>query len=126
MIIFVAGPYSAKIQRRIEDNVNAAIDAGIEILRKGHTPFIPHLTHLVDQRAVQTGIELDWSDFVRWSLAILPLCDAVLFLGSSPGADLELQKATSLGIPVFNSIDEIPEGDSPDEWPQGLGVRVPG
>ena len=65
--------------------------------------------------ALETGIELDWSDFVKWSLAILPRCDAVLFLGSSPGADLELQKATSLGIPVFNSVDEIPKGESADE-----------
>ena len=115
MLIFVAGPYSAKTRDHIVDNVNAAIDVGIAILRKGHTPFIPHLTDLVDQRAVQTGIKLDWSDFVTWSLAILPRCDAVMFLGSSPGADLELEKATSLGIPVFNSVEESPEAEPADE-----------
>lgn len=110
MLIFIAGPYSAETSRRVEQNVNAAIDAAIEILRKGQIPFVPHLSHLVDQRAARIGATLDWSDFVKWSLAILPRCDALLYLGSSPGADLELEKATSLGIPIFHSIDEIPEG----------------
>ena len=109
MRIYVAGPYSGSNRSEIEANVDNAIDAGIEIFRRGHDAYIPHLTHLIDKRARETGKELTWDDFIRWDMPWLKACDALLYLGKSRGADLELAEATRLGKRIFHSMSEIPE-----------------
>ena len=110
--IYIAGPYSGRDREDIERNVNRAIDAGIEIFLKGHFPYVPHLTDLVDLRAKKTGKELTWDDFIRWDMPWLKVCDALLHLGTSKGADLELEEAKRLGKRIFHSIAEIPEIES--------------
>jgi hypothetical protein len=44
--IYVAGKYSAVSDREIIDNVNAALDAGLRLARRGHKPYIapPYVT----------------------------------------------------------------------------------
>jgi hypothetical protein len=106
--IYVAGPYTAPSLDKIESNVNAAIDAGIEVFRRGHFPYVPHLTHFVDKRANEIGKPLQWEDFIVWDRAWLGKAEAILYLGSSPGADLELKLAISQGKKVFRSIDDVP------------------
>ena len=78
--IYVAGPYTGPTLEKIEENVNRAIDAGIEIFNKGHRRYVPHLTHLVDHRAKEIGKELTWDDYIKWDLARLEVCDALLYL----------------------------------------------
>lgn len=107
--IYIAGPYTAATREGIEANVNRAIDAGIAIFRKGHFPYVPHLTDLVDKRAKEIGLDLTWQDFIEWDKPWLIASDAVLYLGKSNGADLELEEAKRLGKYIFNSIDEIPD-----------------
>ena len=107
--VYIAGPYTALDDIGNELNTYRAVDAGIEVFRKGHFPYIPHLTHYVDLRAKQTGINLDWDDYIRWDLPWLEMCDALLYLGKSKGADLELERARELGKKVFFSLSEIPE-----------------
>jgi hypothetical protein len=106
--IYLAGPYSADTAAQREQNVAAAMDAALIILRKGHWPFIPHLTHYVDLRARELGTPLGWSDYIAWDLEWLAVADALLYLASSPGADLELRRAQELGKVIFRSVDEIP------------------
>jgi hypothetical protein len=106
--IYVAGPYTAAELEALEKNAKAAIDAGIAILRKGHIPFIPHLTHYVDLRAHELKIEISWAEYMTWDQAWLDKCDALLYLGSSRGADIELSRAVSKGMQVFHSLNEIP------------------
>ena len=106
--IYIAGPYTAATEEQIERNVNAAIDAAFVILDKGHFPFIPHLTHFVDKRAQEKGIALAWADYIRWDTVWAELCDGLLYLGTSKGADLELDLAVRLQKQIFYSIDEIP------------------
>jgi len=91
LLVYVAGPYSASTAERRERNVEAAVDAGVALFQRGHFPYIPHLTHFVDLRAKQTGITLEWEDYISWDLPWLERCDALLYLGSSKGADLELR-----------------------------------
>ena len=55
LLIYIAGPYTASDRQGIDRNVNRAIDVGIEIFNKGHFPYVPHLTDLVDKRAKRTG-----------------------------------------------------------------------
>ncbi len=106
--IYVAGPYTAKTPADIVSNVERAIDVGIALFKKGHIPFIPHLTHFVDLRAKEKGIPVGWEEYIRWDLGWLSLCDALIYLGSSPGADLELASAQRLGKRVFHSLDDVP------------------
>jgi hypothetical protein len=106
--IYIAGPYSAPTLEEKIANTNKAIMAGIQVFLKGHYPYIPHLTHYVDLFAHERGIPLKWEDYMDWDFTWLELCDALLFLGDSRGARLELEYAKELGKYVFYRIDEIP------------------
>jgi hypothetical protein len=108
LTIYIAGPYTAINSNDLERNAKAAIDAGIAILKKGHTPFIPHLTHYVDLRAQELGIEITWEEYMKWDQGWLDKCDALLYLGSSRGADIELLRAKAKGLQIFHSLNEIP------------------
>ncbi len=110
--IYIAGPYTSLDEKGHELNTHRAIDAGIAVFKKGHHPYIPHLTHYVDLRAKAARIELSWSDYIEWDLPWLDMCDALLFLGKSKGADLELERAKKQGKRIYLSIAEIPEANS--------------
>ena len=117
LLVYVAGPYSASTVEGRERNVEAAVDAGVALFQRGHFPYIPHLTHYVDLRAKQTGIALEWEDFISWDLPWLERCDALLYLGSSKGADLELRFAKGLGKKIFSSIEDVPVVERATEPP---------
>lgn len=106
--IYVAGPYTAETAEQRVKNVNAAIDAALQIYFKGHFPYVPHLTHFVDERANETDIVMRWEDYITWDLPWVSACDALLYLKSSRGADLELRAAKDLGKQIFYSVEEIP------------------
>lgn len=106
MLIYVAGPYSAPIVEERENNVERAMDAGQDIIERGHWPVIPHLSHWFD---LYTQQALTYAQYIAWGLALLRRCDALLFLGSSPGAERERSLALELGIPIFGRVGEIPE-----------------
>ncbi len=107
MRIYVAGPYSASTAHERELNTRKAIEAGLALFKLGHSPFIPHLTHYVDLHAHRSGIVMTWEDYIRLDLAWLDVCDALLYLGSSRGADLELDYALKAGKRVFRSLSEV-------------------
>jgi hypothetical protein len=107
--IYVAGPYTSPDENGLELNTHRAIDAGLSVFQKGHYPYIPHLTHYVDIRAKAGRIELSWSDYIKWDLPWLDVCDALLYLGKSKGADLELERAKKQGKRIYLSIAEIPD-----------------
>lgn len=106
--IYIAGPYTAPTEAERVVNTQRAIAAGLKIFRLGHIPYIPHLTHYVDIYAQSTGVRMTWDDYIALDLAWLEVCDALLYLGPSKGADLELQYATDLGKTIFRAISEIP------------------
>jgi hypothetical protein len=101
-------PYTSNTSEKILNNVNNAIDSAFIIFSKGHFPYIPHLTHFIDMRAKEVGFNMTWEDYIRWDMVWVKLCDAILYLRSSRGADLELQAAKDLGNIIFYSVDEIP------------------
>jgi len=105
MKIYVAGPYTARHLRDTQRNVDTAIDMGIQIWKKGHFPYIPHLTHYIYLRPT---CDLEWEDFIEWDKVWLDACDAFLYLGKSRGADLELKYAKSKGKIIFKNLDDIP------------------
>jgi hypothetical protein len=105
--IYIAGPYTAATPDGLVRNVTAAIDAGLQIWKKGHFPYIPHLTHFIDARAAAVGLPMTYDEYISWDLEWLKVCDALLYLGSSKGADLELGCAESLGLKVYRSVHDI-------------------
>ena len=107
--IYVAGPYTGRTRADVQANVNRAIDAGIELFRRGHQPYVPHLTDLVDRRARETGHDMAWEDFMAWDAPWLEASDALLLLAESRGALIELGEAERLGKIIFRSLDEVPE-----------------
>lgn len=104
MLVYISCPYSAPTVEEREANVHKAIDAGIELIQKGHSPVIPILLHYLDIRAVEKGIEFSWDDYMTIDLELLSKCDAFLFLGHAKGADIELEYAKELGMPVNYSV----------------------
>ena len=109
MKIYVAGPYTASTDLEIQQNVNNAIDAAIAVYKKGHYPYLPHLTHWIELRSQETKQGLKWEDYIEMDHAWLENCDALLLLAPSRGANLELEYAKQHGKKIFFNIKEIPE-----------------
>jgi hypothetical protein len=102
LVVYVAGPYSATNRFDRELNVRHAIRAGQELMMCGHVVLIPHLSHFVDRAAIEDGLwRFSWAQWMEQSLALLERCDALLFLGHSPGADREWMHAKMLQIPAL-------------------------
>lgn len=113
MRIFVSGPYT---QGDPVVNTRNAILCGEEILKLGHSPYIPHLTHL--WHFLCPGPLEQW---YKHDLEWLVLCDGVIRLpGHSLGADKECLVATQVDIPIFYGIIEF------KEYLQKRGIRPHG
>lgn len=91
--IFIAGPYSSDPSRNTAD----AIGTANTLSGCGLFSFVPHLFHFWDF--------LHHRDYDFWmdqTIAWVGRCDAVLRLpGKSKGADMEVERAEELGLPVF-------------------------
>lgn len=99
---YVSGPYTKGDQL---ENVNKAIDAGNELLDAGIVAHVPHLSHFWHLR-----IPRHYDDWMAIDLALLPGFNALLRIpGESKGADMEVERAKELGIPVFNSAADVIE-----------------
>ena len=98
--IYIAGPYT---QGDVALNVRKAFEVANELADLGFAPYVPHATHfwhMLFARPYEFWLELD-NEF-------LPVCDAVLRMpGKSDGADKEVLLAKELGIPVFETVEEL-------------------
>jgi len=106
MRIYVAGPYTGDEERNVE---RAAFVGGMLALR-GHTPFVPHLFHYVDEAIHACGYnKIPYEEWMRQDLEWLRQCEAVFRMaGRSPGADREVALAEELGLPVYHCLTEVP------------------
>lgn len=109
--IYVAGPYSSLDSEERRSNVERAIEVSVALLRRGHFPFIPHLTRYVDEWSRAADQPLDWEDYITWDVVWLRECDALFYIASSRGADLERRIAEHFGMPIYASMDEVPQGN---------------
>lgn len=96
--IYIAGPYSASTDEQRRNNVNAAKDAGIFLVQRGHYPFIPHLTHYVDERTIEIGTVLTWEDYIRWDLEWLKMCEAFLYMGKFTWGKHRIESGSRTGL----------------------------
>jgi hypothetical protein len=116
MKIYVAGPYTGSNLDEIEENVRKAMEAGLKIWKKGHFPYIPHLTHWPDILARELEIDMDWEDYMNWHAPWVDHCDALFLLAESKGALLELNRAREEGKTIFHSLEEIPTVERVLTW----------
>lgn len=108
MRIYVAGPYSAPTMEEREVNALRAVRAGLILIQRGHNPYIPHLLHYLELEGQQLGLHLAWDDMMKLDKEWLRQCDALLYLGSSRGADMELAWATEWGLKIYRNLLDIP------------------
>lgn len=108
--VYIAGPLSGSGDR--EANVRKAVEAGKACIKHGLAPLIPHLTHYVDPddsltHQVWLDVDLPW----------VSVADAVLRLpGESKGADMEVERATEVGVPVFFSMHDLLKAAGARGW----------
>lgn len=107
MLIVVAGPYTADNEERMKANLDAMNSAAAEVYRKGHIPVIGvNASIFIADKLIDKNRNEVISNI---SFAIVERCDAILMIGSSPGANKEREIIASKGLPVYNSIEEIPD-----------------
>lgn len=71
--------------------------------RLGYIPFCPHWSHFQD-----IYLPLSYEDWIEFDLYWLEQCHVVLRVsGQSAGADKEVRRARSLGIPVVYKVEEL-------------------
>lgn len=97
-VVYVAAPYTSP---DTETNVLNAIVCANTLKEHGITPFVPHFYHFWDKMYPH-----DYEYWMSMCFEMLSRCDAVLRLvGTSSGADREVELAKSLNIPVFYAAD---------------------
>ena len=118
-LILIAGPYRSGTgddPELLDRNLRRLEEAAWPIFRKGHVPMIGEWVALpVLASAGADGIADPLAAQVMYPTAhrLLQHCDGVLRLpGDSRGADLDVAIARDRGIPVWFSIDEIPDAAS--------------
>lgn len=90
--VYVAGPISSDVFA----GVHRGFAAGKQLFEDGLAPFIPHAD------AFWFLGEGNWNAYLEYDLEYVSVCDAVYRLeGPSKGADLEVDVARHLGIPIF-------------------------
>jgi hypothetical protein len=115
MLILIAGPYASGTDGNPElmaRNLKRLEEAAWPIFQAGHVPMIGEWVALpVLDSAGASGPTDPLAAEVMYPTAerLLQHCDAVLRLpGESRGADQDVAIAQSRGIPVYDSLDEVP------------------
>ncbi|HEY3252195.1 MAG TPA: NUDIX hydrolase [Ignavibacteria bacterium] len=106
MLIAVAGPYSADSEEKRAANLDAMNGAAAKIYMKGHIPVIGVNAALAISKKLESFPPSEVINKI--SFAIVEKCDAILIIGSSPGADEEREIIEIKRLPVYTSIDEVP------------------
>ncbi len=110
--MYVAGPYTPEggdmhdAVRQAHRNTLRAIDVALQLIEKGHVPFVPHLTHFIHMHSDKP---LPAEFYKRYDMIWLAYCDALFFLGPSEGADRELAWARRNKLIIFKSLDQVPD-----------------
>jgi hypothetical protein len=116
MLILIAGPYRSGTNDdpvKMAVNLNNLEKAAWPIFKKGHVPMIGEWVALPIWTVAggkTVGDPLYEEILHPTAGRLLQHCDAVLRLpGSSKGADNDVRIAEARGIPVYWSIDEVPQ-----------------
>lgn len=106
MIIAVAGPYSAETQMQRQANLDAMNVAAAKLLESGHIPIIGMNMALPILEKANVADRYECT--MNISMAVVGMCDALLLLAESPGANKERDLILSKGGMIFYSLEEVP------------------
>ncbi|MEM5811911.1 MAG: DUF1937 family protein [Candidatus Aenigmatarchaeota archaeon] len=118
--IYISGPYSGNTPREVNNNVVEAINYYLIILKKGHFPYLPHLTHYP---YIYSKEEIPYIVWLIQDAIWLRECDAIFMMPGwekSRGAKFEHWAAQKIGKKIFYNIDEIPQSKGYDEQVENL------
>ncbi len=115
MMILIAGPYRSGTgddPAKMATNLKKLESAAWPVFQKGHVPMIGEWVALPiweNAGGKEVGDGLYEKILHPTAGRLLQHCDAVLRLpGSSKGADNDVKIAQERGIPVYFSLDEVP------------------
>jgi hypothetical protein len=77
------------------------------VYEKGHIPFIG--VNMALPVVAQSSADDKYEAVMKISLAVIDKCEAILMIGESKGANRERDMIIAKGLPVYYSIDEIPQ-----------------
>jgi len=103
-VCYIAGPFRSSDPRQMAAHTLTAQHAAADLARLGYAPYCPHANLGHAFGAVDEGVA------AQINTTFLRLCDALLLLpgwGNSLGTRIELIEAKRLGLPVFQSIEEV-------------------
>lgn len=99
--VYIASPYTIG---DVAVNVRNQLEMAHILMDMGFCPIVPlftHFQHMVYPRPYEDWLAID--------LCKIEVCDFLLRLpGESKGADMEVEHAKKLGIPVVYSYQELP------------------
>jgi hypothetical protein len=107
--VYVAGAYSSDNVTDILNNMRRGVRASTEVLLAGFAPYSPWLDYHY-QLMLRDGETLTVQQYYDYSMAWLEASDYVLVLPNSEhsqGVKAELARAKELGIPVFQTMEEL-------------------
>jgi hypothetical protein len=109
-VVYIAGPYRAATPAGIELNIQAARALGLQAVRRGWAPIIPHcnfgLLDLVDPN-------IGDAFWLAATMEHMRRADAVLLVPgwqNSSGTQAEVREAERLNIPVYHSLEKLCDG----------------
>jgi hypothetical protein len=112
MRIYIATRLTNPNPARFLMNCGVAIRAGISVMLKGHSPFIPPLDILVPMNMHEDELlSLGNLYYYKQSLDWLSVCDAIWIVNGiedSKGVQAEFNFAKKKGIRIYTSLEEIP------------------
>jgi hypothetical protein len=118
LMILIAGPYRSGTGDdpiKMAENLKKLEEASWPVFQKGHIPMIGEWVALPIWKCAggQTVGDALYEHILHPTAGrLLQHCDGVLRLqGASKGADNDVEIARKRGIPVYFSIDELPEVD---------------
>jgi hypothetical protein len=103
-VVYIVGPYRANREYHVMQNIRRAEDLAIQVWRSGAACICPH------KNTAFFGGAADDSVWLEGDLEIMRRCDALLCTAdwqASEGATGEVRLARSLGIPVFETFEEL-------------------
>ena len=112
-VVYIAGPYRGRSRAEVELNIQVARKVGVMAARAGWSPLIPHAnTGHLDEVAPDLSEEF----WLEATLELMRRCDAVLLCPGwqvSTGTRAEIREAKALGLPVYESLDQLWEATFP-------------
>jgi hypothetical protein len=110
-LLYVAGPYRGRNREAVDLNIQTAKRVGALASEKGYACIVPHMnTAHLDQ--VTDKPDAFW---LGTTMEMLRVCKAVVLCPgwkNSIGTLAEIEEAGRLGLPVFTSVDDMPDAYS--------------